>query len=42
MSNTDHILFTYNLDGKQVVSAIHWRDLSQFLKDHPDATRKVA
>ena len=37
---SDYTLFEYNFNGKQVVSAIHWRDVSKFLTEHPEATRK--
>ena len=32
-----YILFTYTLDGRQVVSAIHQLDIFSFLAEHPDA-----
>lgn len=40
MANSDYTLFTYNLNGQQVTSAIHWMDVSKFLKEHPDAKRR--
>lgn len=42
MPKNPYILFEYSLNGSKVVSAIHPLDLSKFLKEHPDATRKVA
>jgi hypothetical protein len=38
----EYTLYTYTFNGQQVVSAIHWRDVGSFLREHPDATRKVA
>lgn len=35
-----YTLFEYNLNGSQVVSAIHILDLSKFLREHPDAKVK--
>jgi hypothetical protein len=37
-----YTLFEYSLNGSLVVSAIHWRDVTSFLKEYPDAKRKVA
>jgi hypothetical protein len=38
-----YTLFTYYSEAAkaQVVSAIHWRDVSLFLKEYPDAVRKA-
>jgi hypothetical protein len=43
MANTDYTLFEYYSQAANglVVSAIHWRDVSSFLREHPDAKRKV-
>ena len=37
MSNNAYTLYAYNLNGQQVVSAIHWRDAAKFRLDYPDA-----
>jgi hypothetical protein len=36
----EYTLYTYTINGQQVVSAIHWRDARQFRLDHPDAVVK--
>jgi hypothetical protein len=36
---SDYTLFDYTFNGNKVTSAIHWRDLSKFLAEYPDATR---
>ncbi len=43
MANTDYTLFEYYSQAANglVVSAIHWRDVASFLREHPDAKRKV-
>jgi mannose-1-phosphate guanylyltransferase len=41
MSSKDYTLFEYSFNGEQVVSAIHWRDVGSFLREHPDAKRKA-
>jgi hypothetical protein len=36
--NNDYLLFEYEIaNGNKVVSAIHWRDLTQFRLNFPDA-----
>ncbi len=37
MANSRYSLYTYEMNGKQVVSAIHIYDLGSFLREHPDA-----
>lgn len=37
MAKDPYTLFTYNYNGNEVVSAIHWRDISTFLAEYPDA-----
>lgn len=32
-----YTLFIYNLNGQQVISAIHQLDIMSFLAEHPDA-----
>jgi hypothetical protein len=34
---SEYTLYTYNFNGQQVTSAIHWRDIAKFLGEHPDA-----
>jgi len=33
----EYTLMTYTFNGSEVVSAIHWRDFSKFLAEHPEA-----
>ena len=33
----EYTLYEYTLNGKTVVSAIHWRDGAKFRQEHPDA-----
>lgn len=42
MPKNPYTLFTYEMNGSQVVSAIHAYDISSFLREHPDAKVKVA
>jgi len=42
MPKSRYTLFTYEMNGSQVVSAIHIYDISSFLREHPDAKVKVA
>jgi hypothetical protein len=37
MANSRYSLYTYEMNGQQVVSAIHIYDLGKFLREHPDA-----
>lgn len=34
---SEFTLMTYNFNDTEVVSAIHWRDISKFLIEHPEA-----
>ena len=34
---SEYTLYTYNFNGQQVTSAIHWRDAMAFRLEHPDA-----
>ena len=42
MPKNAYTLFEYQMNGKQVVSAIHIYDLGAFLREHPEAKVKVA
>jgi hypothetical protein len=33
----DYTLYQYTVNGKETVSAIHWRDGATFRAEHPDA-----
>jgi hypothetical protein len=40
MPKNPYTLFTYEMNGIQVVSAIHIYDLASFLREHPEAKVK--
>lgn len=41
MPKSRYTLFTYEMNGIQVVSAIHDLDVRKFFAEHPDAKAKV-
>jgi hypothetical protein len=36
----EYTVYTFTLNGQQVVAAVHWRDARQFRLDYPDAVAR--